>query len=199
MKHVNGGAEKVGSEVHVSADSFADQSSQVYGESTILHSTLLHTWTRSCRIFASQLKACSIGDSVIAESDLVNLMGRACTVDRVIASSKQGTVLRLSEVVAENCELYGDWVLEGNARISTGIWHRAPRFKRITGENGIDVGLTESTNESAMMACWRKPIRAWLKAGPRLGQKHSWTEKQINDARLFFTELLDVPLEGVRA
>lgn len=106
--------------------------------------------------------------------------------------------MTLIDVIAENCELYGEWRLEGIARIPTGCWYRPPRFLHITGENGVSVGLTESTDNHALMACWRKPISKWLAFGPRLGVKHGWEASQIQAAKDFFTMLLDVPLEGVQ-
>lgn len=200
-RHVNGGAQKVGSEVHVSADSFCSYVSVLRGRTSIFKSELLDAKLTDCQSFESVLEFVAAKDSVFSGSRAVGLYAEGVTLDRVkveiTAPGEICTPITLVDVIAENCELYGNWTLDGNARIPTGIWHRAPRFKRITGENNVDVGLTESTDGYALMACWRKPITKWLAYGPRLGIKHGWTSQQIEDARLFFQELLDVPIEGV--
>jgi hypothetical protein len=58
----------------------------------------------------------------------------------------------------------------------------------------VQVGLAESLNGYAFMACYHKPLQKWLKYGPRLGQKHHWQPSQIQEAKDFFTMLLDTPL-----
>lgn len=176
-RHVNGGAQKVGSEVHVSADSFCDAGSIIKGRSGVFESSLIRAAVEDTTIVDSKLFLCELNDCIAHNANIAQV--------------------HLRDVVVEKAELFGPWTLQGNARIPTGLWLRAPRFKRITGENGVDIGLTESTDSHALMACWRKPIRKWLAYGPRLGQKHRWTAQQIEDARLFFQELLDVPIEGV--
>jgi hypothetical protein len=177
IRHPNGGGQKVGLEVHVSEDSFCDKDSLIKGRSGIFGSSLIRSAVR---------------DTTIVDSKLVQTILVDC-----IAHNASVSLVYLSEVVVEDAHLLGPWELEGNARISCGVWHRAPRFKRIMGENGVDVGLTESTDSHALMACWRKPITKWLAFGPRLGRKHRWTSLQIDEAKDFFTELLDCPLEGV--
>ena len=148
--------------------------SVISGETNIFHSTVIES---------------TIVNSQIAESSVVGATIRNSVLYKV---KVEGRVI-LGDVVAETCQLLGDWKLEGIAHIPTGIWHRAPRFQLITGENGVEVGLTESTDGQAMMACWRKPIVSWLKAGPRLGKKHGWTGEQVETARRFYQELLDDP------
>lgn len=176
-RHVNGGAQKVGSEVHVSADSFCDEESRIQGHSAVFESSLIKAALKDTTVVHSQLSLCVLNDCIAHNAEIA--------------------LVHLRDVVVENAMLFGPWMLDGNARIPTGIWHRAPRYKLITGENGVSVGLTESTEGHALMACWRKPITKWLAFGPRLGIKHGWTAQQIEDARLFFQELLDVPIEGV--
>jgi hypothetical protein len=194
IRHPNGGAQKIGLEVHVSGDSFCNRVSNISGCSTILHSTVTDSRVDGSQVFSSTVRACSIGDSVASESVLALVLARDCTLDRVQASGYRDGGLFLKDVVAENCELYGNWTLEGNFRIHEGVWRRAPRAVRITGDNGVDVGITECKPGFAMMACWCKPISTWLHAGPRLGRLHKWSEEQINTARLFYEELADCPL-----
>lgn len=198
LRHPNGGASKFGTEVHVSADSFCDQRTEIGGNSSIFQSTLKDAIITSSHIFDSAAEMVWLSKSVCSKSSLQGVFTSESILDRVIASCRDsGGIIILKDVVAETCELYGAWKLEGNARIPTGVWHRAPRFKRITGENGVDIGLTESTDGYALMACWRKPIKTWLHAGPRLGRLHRWSESQIIEAKDFFTQLLDCPQEGV--
>lgn len=196
-RHVNGGAQKVGSEVHVSADSFCDGRSVLQGTSHVFGSMLLNGHLKDSQSFNSEFLHVEAVKGVFVESRCLQLTVRDSVLHKVTVVGGKFGRIALDQVVAENCELRGHWTLEGNARIPTGIWHRAPRYKLITGENGVEVGLTESTEGHALMACWRKPITKWLKYGPRLGIKHGWTAQQIEDARLFFQDLLDVKIEGV--
>lgn len=173
--HRNGGAQILGTEPYITKDSYCDGNSSIQGESNI---------------FASTLISSSVIDSSIAESSIVG----ARVSDSVLYKVKVEGQIVLSDVVAETCQLLGNWRLEAIAHIPTGIWHRAPRFQLITGDNGVRVGLTESTNGHAMMACWRKPLTSWLKYGPRLGGRHSWTAEQIATAKRFFEMVLDEPI-----
>lgn len=198
LRHPNGGALKIGLEVHVSLDSFCDRTTEISGDSAILQCTLKDAIVTNSKIFDCAAETVWLDNSICSRSSLQGIFATECILDRVIASNHgSGGIIYLKDVVAETCELHGAWKLEGNARIPTGIWHRPPRFCRITGENGVDVGLTESTEGHALMACWRKPITTWLKAGPRLGRKHGWTAEQIRAAKEFYEELADVRMEGV--
>lgn len=200
LRHPNGGALKIGTEVHVSADSFCDDECRFDKNTEVFDSAIARSRICNGKVFNSRLGDSLVWYSTVAESSCSALELHDAILHRVIAASTllSGNFLTLRDVVAENCELYGNWALVGNARIPTGVWHRAPRYQRITGENGVDIGLTESTDNHALMACWRKPIRKWLAFGPRLGVKHGWEASQIRDAKDFFTMLLDVPLEGVQ-
>lgn len=195
LRHPNGGALKIGTEVHVSQDSFCNYVSEIRGHSSVLTSTLLDVKLSNSVVFQSTVEFSCIAESTIAESLIDGLSAEGCILHRVEMKTPLTGQIRLKDVVAETCCLHGSWTLEGIARIPTGEWHRPPRFCHITGDNGVSVGLTESTDGHALMACWRKPIRKWIAFGPRLGRKHNWTEIQINAAKLFFEELLDVPLE----
>lgn len=195
LRHPNGGALKIGTEVHVSQDSFCDADSAIYGTSAVVKSVLRASTAGNIHSFSSRLSVCHIIGSTVAESSLDRLSAVDCVLDRVLVQATPTTKLVLEDVVAENCELYGDWELKGNARICEGTWRRAPRFKRITGDNGVDFGLTEAVPGYAMLGCWKKPLTELLKAGPRLGRKHGWSEKQITTAKLFYEMLLDEPQE----
>lgn len=200
LRHTNGGALKIGTEVHVSADSFCDERSQIRGCSGIFSSSVSNCLVSNSTVFNSGVQSTVAGFSTVAESSCSALELHDAILHRVIAASTilSGNFLTLREVVAENCELYGNWSLMGNARIPTGVWHRAPRFLRITGE-GVDFGLTESCGGYAMLGCFRKPLSELLHAGPRLGRKRGWTESQIRAAKEFYEMLGDVPMDGVRA
>lgn len=200
LRHPNGGALKIGTEVHVSPDSFCDQASEIGGTSSIFQSTLKDAVITSSKLFDCAAESVWLSRSDCSRSALQGIYAADSILDRVVASNHgAGGILFLRDVVAETCELHGSWRLEGTARIPTGCWYRPPRWLRITGENGIDVSLTESTNGHALMACWRKPITQWIHAGPRLGRLHGWTGEQIRAAKEFYEEIGDVKLEGVRA
>lgn len=192
-RHVNGGALKIGTEVHVSADSFADESTVIEGKSCVLESSAMRVSVIDSQVYKSSLLHCIVRGSTVADSSIQMMVLNDCILHKVL--SDRPTSITLTDVVAENCELYGNWSLEGNFRIHEGVWHRSPRTQRITGENGVDTGITECKPGYAMMACWCKPISSWLHAGPRLGRLHKWTEEQIETARLFYQQLLDEPLE----
>ena len=176
-RHRNGGGILIG-DPHVSHDSYCDRGTDVLGGSSV---------------FASSLLDSTLLGSIVVESSLITSYADDCILDHV-----QALGVKLVEVVAEHCELVGAWSLYGNARIHEGAWRRAPRFRRIQG-NGIDIGLTECVTKHgkkhALMACWCKPVTAWLRAGPRLGLKHRWTDEQIETARVFYQDLLDNPID----
>lgn len=180
-KHRNGGARVKGTQCHVSSDSFCDALSRIEDGSQVFHSSLLAS--QVCR-------------STILNSTLIGLRAQDCVLDgvRVVGG------VDLDNVVAENCELRGIWRLSGIARIPTGIWNRAPRFIEIKGESivpghEVHAGITESTDDHALIACLRKPIVRWLRAGPRLGRMLGWPSGQVKEAVDFFTMLLDCPVE----
>lgn len=196
IRHPNGGGEKVGDGVHVSPDTFCNEESSLLGTTSMFHSSAMFIRIRDCQVFSSVLRVVFADQSVFCQSTLQDVQCKDVILDNVTATGNTApmiSLLTLEGVVAENCELVGDWALIGNARIPTGRWTRAPRFCRITGENGVDFGLTESTDGYAMLGCWRKPLTELLKAGPRLGIKHHWDDAQIRTARDFFQQLLDDP------
>lgn len=200
LRHPNGGALKIGTEVHVSPDSLCDAESQISGMSSIFQSIVQRSNVESSHLFNTVFDNGTGIGSICAQSRVCGVYLEGCILDRVIAENGiYSGKLTLIEVVAETCELYGDWELRGNGRIHEGVWHRSPRFRRITGDNGVNFGLTECKPGYAMMGCWCKPITELLKAGPRLGRKHGWTGEQIRAAKEFYEEIGDVKLEGVRA
>lgn len=201
LRHPNGGALKIGTGVHVSADSFCTET-KISGQSEVFSSMVAHGSLSDAKVFNSRVQGSEVIGSSIAESVCSGLKLHGAILHKVVAAALilapfEGTQpLTLVDVVAENCELYGNWSLIGNARISQGVWHRKPRFLRITGD-GIDFGLTESTDNHAMLGCFRKPLKELLHAGPRLGRKRGWNSSQIQAAKEFYEELADVPLDGV--
>lgn len=199
MRHANGGALKFGTEVHVSPDSYCDRATELGGDCAILQCTLKNSIITDSKVFDCAGESVWLSRSVCSKSSLQGVFAHECILDRVIASNEGSEgILTLKDVVAENCELHGSWKLEGIARIPTGCWFRPPRFLHITGDNNVSVGLTESTDGYALMACWRKPITSWLRAGPRLGRLHGWSSEQIRAAKEFYESLADCPVEGVR-
>lgn len=177
--HRNGGARVIGEECHVSHDSFCDPYSTVMHTTKVFHSSLIRSSATTSLIVGSTLEGAALIDSIVD----------GATIHRV----------ELISVVVENCELQGPWFLTGIARIPCGIWHRAPRFIEIVGESAVPdheirAGITESTDGHALIACMRKPITEWLKAGPRLGRMLGWRSDQVREAADFFTMLLDCPM-----
>lgn len=193
IRHPNGGAAKIGLGVHVSQDSYCDGRSTLRGDTSVFSSTLMGALINDCYVFNSTMDR-SLGiNTTIAESSCLRLHAKNATLHRVDVIADEGAIV-LIDVIAENCKLWGSWLLQGNARICEGSWRRAPRFKRITGENGVDFGLTEALPGYAMLGCWKKPLKTLLHAGPALGRKKGWTEQQIKTAKEFYEELADCPL-----
>lgn len=169
--HRNGGASIVGTESHVSHDSFCDSDSVIV-DSVVVGSSLISSRVDHC---------------IIAP-----LFG--------YAPSLFGVEL-YNVVVEGDAQLIGPWTLMGKqaeARIPTGRWERPPRYMVISGESAVEghdvlCGVTESTDGHALIACMRKPLTKWLKFGPRLGRILGWTPAQVKQAADFFTMLLDTP------
>lgn len=184
FRHVNGGGLVVCYEDqhvrqgHVSSDSYVCPGSIVKGDSTVLSSSLIKTTVHES----------VLGQTVSTSSVIANCLLHETVVKNVL----------LRNVVVGNADLIGPWMLEGIARIPEGVWTRPPRFQLISGDNGVEVGLTEGITKNgqkhALMACWNKPVRQWLHAGPRLGRLHGWTAEQVETARVFFQSLLDDPM-----
>ena len=194
--HRNGGATIIGTESHVSHDSYCDQKAKIF-DSIVHNSTIIG----ESRLDHSQITRATI-DHVIAEKSFIAdaSVSNSYLHDTVVASLKgqtplvRGVVLR-GVVVEGNAVLQGPWRLEGAARIPTGTWTRPPRFIEIRGEN-LFVGVTESTDGYALIACRRKPIKQWFRAGPRLGRILGWSTGEVKQVRLFFEMLLDCPMEA---
>jgi hypothetical protein len=164
-----------GLDAFVSHDSRLDFTSSVRGQSHVFDSVI----AEGSNILNSQLSNCALWESLIVDSILCSTVA----ID-----------VQLDSVVVEDCKLNGPWHLDAPIHMRDGIWNRPPRYHIIKGENGVQVGLAESLNGFAFMACYHKPLQKWLKYGPRLGQKHGWENSQIQEARDFFTMLLDTPL-----
>lgn len=170
--HPNGGAQVLSEETHISHDSFCDKNSQISG--FVYNSTIINS---------------HIVDSQIAQAEIVNSILVDCVVTSLHGQRPSVVGVKLSDVVVEgDSQLIGPWELHGIARIPTGVWHRPPKFIRITG-NGIGTTVTESTNGYALIACLRKPVETWLKAGPRYGRYLGWTDDQVDQARQFLKSL----------
>lgn len=172
--HRNGGARVIGYEPYITKDSYCDEHSQIQGES---------------HIFASTLISSSVIDSSISESSVIG--GRID--DSVLYKVKVEGQIELTNVVAETCQLFGNWKLDAPIHIHEGVWYQPPRFELITGENGVMTGIAECRPGHAMLACWCKPISELIHAGPRLGVRRGWTTEQINKAKLFYEMLADCP------
>ena len=186
MNHRNGGAHLKG-DSHVSHNSYCDAHS-VIDRSIVHSSTVCNSLVIDSQVSQSTIIDTKIEKSFIAEAGLNNCLLEDCIVTSFDGKPQLQMVRLVGVIVEGDTKLIGPWELEGNARIPCGEWKRAPRFCRITG-NGVDIGLTESTNGYAMMACWRHPIDKWLKAGPRLGRHYRWTEDQIQKAYEFYESL----------
>jgi len=125
--------------------------------------------------------------------------GRTVTCQSVItASVLRDCIIRhsalhrvsLSGVVVDGAKLQGPWELHGLARIHGGLWARPPKFLQITGENGLDVGLTECHKPGyAHISSRCHKISEWLKFGPRLGRRLGWTPEQVASAYQFIEHL----------
>ena len=193
MNHRNGGAHLKG-DSHVSHNSYCDSSS-VIDRSIVHSSTVCNSLVIESQVSQSTIIDTKIEKSFIAEAALNNCLLEDCIITS-FNGKPQLQMVKLTGVIVEgDTKLIGPWELEGNARIPCGEWRRAPRFCRITGENGVDVGLTESDAGFGMLACWRKPLTELLHAGPRLGRKYKWSQEQIESARRFYQMLLDEPME----
>lgn len=87
-------------------------------------------------------------------------------------------------LINEHALVYGDAVLEGNftingnMRVATGRWERAPRYR--------DLGFVSVTESKlgAMVDCRDRTESYWTLHGPKLARRWGWSEKQIAETLL---------------
>jgi len=191
--HRNGGATIAGLESHVTHDSYCEK-----------HSTIIDSTVHACsvlggsRIEKSTLTKTTVDTSHIYQSFVAEAQISRCVLEKCVINSLGGQSPSLARVSLVDAVVEGDAVLRGpwrldGGRIPTGVWYRPPRTLRITGDE-LDVTLTESTDDHALIACRRKPTMKWLAFGPRLGRMLGWTPAQVKTAADFFTCLMDEPL-----
>jgi hypothetical protein len=159
-RHRNGGL-AIGTEAHVSEDSYFDKASEVHGRSVVY-------------------------GAIIEASTLID-----CLVGPLFGASPRVSGVFLQGVRVEGrAELQGPWrMICAGAFIHQGEWQRAPRHILIRGENGVSVAVSECTEGWAHIGCRCREIGFWLKCGPRIGRRLGWTEEQIERCRVFFESL----------
>lgn len=86
--------------------------------------------------------------------------------------------------------IYGDAVLigpmrlDGDRRILTGVWHRAPLYVHL----GFAF-LTESAPGHALVDCKLNSFASWFRMGERFARRHyGWTPEQVAEVRAVFKD-----------
>lgn len=193
--HRNGRGTILGIDAHISHDSFLDMESTVIGHSYILGaSSIMGSQVTDSHIFNTTIDHSDVSGSVVAGADIKRCVLRNASVNTLFGKRPYCEQVELEDAVVEgDACLIGPWSVEGNLRIPTGRWFRPPRHLTIEGE-GVAAVLTESTDGHALIACMRKPVEQWLKAGRRLGRMLGWTDAQTLEAYRFMEMLKDEPL-----
>ena len=189
--HRNGRGSLIGTDIHCSHDSYVDAASTISGRSVIVGSTIVNS-----TVIDSVILGAAIANSVISECIITPLHGKSPSVDLVEITRA---------IIEGNTQLIGPWKLSADqveARIPCGVWYRPPLYREVVGESAIEgyqvkVGITESTDDHALIACMRKPISQWLGRSPdrspgrRLGRILGWTDNQTLEVYRFFEYLRD--------
>ena len=187
--HRNGHGKLLGTQIHTSHDSYIDATSVVAGKTIVVGSTIVNSTITNSVIFGA-----SIADSVVNECIITPLYGKSPLVAQVEITKA---------VIEGDTTLIGFWTLiadQVEARIPCGVWYKPPQYLEIVGESAVPgfpvkVGITESTEGHALIACMRKPLNQWLgkdenhSPGRRLGRAKGWTDSQTLEVYRFFESL----------
>lgn len=186
LTHRNGRG-KLFDQAEVCDLSFIDQKSEVHDTAEIYNSKLTNCIVRGNAFIANaELEDCYVeGKTRIVDSTVIasSLYDTATIVNRanVLGSTLQGSTkiyntVRVEHSALRDVSVYGDTylkeiVLDGLYRIGTGFWTRSPLYHRF---HELEISLTESTNDFVYIGCERKPMKAWIRHGPRLCRHFGW-------------------------
>jgi len=194
-RHRNGGGKIYGDVADVSRDTFLDRTAAVTGNSSVAASQIYqHSHVEDASFFEAITYNSYVQGSFIYKSRLAD----CAVIDSTIRSHYgkwpvlHGTRLRGVHVEGD---WLGSWALDGPYYIRSGVWTRPPRHLTLSDESGIYVGLTESTEGRAFIACNERPVSEWLKSGIRIGLHLKWPRELCEQAYRFMEELADVQIE----
>ncbi len=171
-RHSNGSGKIYGEEkCFVSRDSLVDRASEIHGASSVTLSRVWRSVVTNSTIHYAYLNGVILTGGVVDGQ----------RTDRY--------------TVDDSVRLIGPWSLTGPFYVRSGLWRRAPRHKTLSHESGIHVGLTESTNGNAFIACEEKPVTEWLKKGVRIGLHLGWPHDLAMDAYYWMQELAETEMK----
>lgn len=152
-------------------------SGKLYGEESVFVSSDSYVDRESAVCGDSHISSSRISKSLIIDSTIHRGTLQDVKLNRVVVD---GTV-----------SLVGPWELSGPAYIRSGVWRRSPKHLILAHESGIHVGLTESTNGRAFIACNERSVEDWLKFGIRIGLHLKWPRELCEQAYRFMEELYE--------
>lgn len=216
-ERANGGGKIYGQNAEVCPVSVLDRDSFVDGEVDIWQSELIGSHVRDfTQIRASHLTNTSVGcsrlNTEIVQSRLIDsrvrggivigalvlgskIRGRA----RIKGDTSRGGVKIIGSTVKGDAVVEGDAIIKGITlkewmRVSTGVWLREPRYFNLAEPEMADVGITESTDGYAHIACQRRPMADWIKKRKLWIKAGGWTEEMGLRLKHLFEEWLDTKI-----
>ena len=193
--HRNGHGRILGVDAHISHDSFLDSESTAAGRTYILgSSSVIDSQVINSNIFNATVDHSHAINSFVVGADVKGCVLHDASINTLFGKRPYCDRVELDGVIVEgDAALIGPWSVSGNLRIPTGVWFRPPRHLVVEGD-GVEAVLTESSDGHALIACMRKPVTSWLRAGRRLGRMLGWSDAQTLAAHRFMEQLKDEPL-----
>jgi hypothetical protein len=194
---------KASVDADVCPDSLMDKDSYADRGARIWHSNISQSWIegkvldsaiRSSRILAAGEVVCStIIDSTVD--------GGAVYGSHVQNSIVSGGLIRNGKVISSEVSggtIQGGAVVFGfnvdrDMRIGDGLWGRPPRYIEIDNAS-THIGVTESTDGFAYIACQRKRMETWVKGKARFGKVMGWSDDVLDLLDATFTDWLNNPM-----
>lgn len=217
FERLNGNGKAFGDDCFVCKQSYLDGLSFVADHADVWESTLRKSKvTGNSKVRMSLIEEFSqVGCSRFPTEVIQSLLHRTKVHGGSIAGARikdsyiSGKVqirgdLKHGGVTIEKCRLKGHAIIEGTAyirditvskkmRIREGAWLREPRYFELNNEIA-QVGITESVDGQAMIACTLRPMAAWIKKRTLWCAAVGWTEDMGKQLEAKFTEWLDVPM-----
>lgn len=192
----------------VCKDSVLDKFSQALDGADVWQSDLKCSSVQNAKVRRSNLRDSIVKGGEVAFSNLHRTqMADGIVLGAFVAGStiRGGQIMGgevLFSVVADDAVIEGKkTVLDGVAitkrmRINKGVWCRSPRYFDFKFA-GIDVGITEGKNGTALIGCREQRMSDWIKKKSLWLKAIGWTDEAGRIIEAEFQKWLDEPIPTI--